>query len=172
MRDFVSKVKERIFGDAWCAFLLHRLELDGSHDMNHCCQTGETCTSGDSEVYSVSRMGTALSPAMLQRVQGIAETISLAAGTSHRHEDSFKNVGIRSLQLNGVEPFNFDSVVDPVNDQSLVQEVEGEKEQKETIEGIEVISVIGSAYVRNRMRFRLSASNCYKALVVVYCVII
>ena len=105
-RDFVSKVKERIFGDPWCAFLLHRLELDVSHDMKHCCQTGETCTSGDSEVYSISRMGTALSPAMLQRVRGIAETISLAAGTSHRHEDSSKNTSIHSLQLKsvGVEP--------------------------------------------------------------------
>ena len=39
-RDFVSKVKERIFGDPWCAFLLHRLELDVSHDMKHCCQMG------------------------------------------------------------------------------------------------------------------------------------
>ena len=75
-------------------------------------------------------MGTALSPAMLQKVQGIAETIHLATGASQLQGDSTKDIDIYSLQLEcvGMEPFNFNGIVDPLRSHNFVQDAEEDQE--------------------------------------------
>lgn len=138
VRDFVAEVKPRICSDPWCTFLLHRLELDFNDDMKSCCQNGKICTAGVSKVCSISRMGTALSPAMLQKVQGIAETLHFATGASQLQGDSTKDINFYSLQLEyvGTEPFNFDGIVDPLRSHSFVQDAE--EDQEDTTKCMEV----------------------------------
>lgn len=83
-------------------------------------------------------MGTALSPAMLQKVQGIAETIHLATGASQLQGDSTKDINIYSLQLECVdtEPFDFDGIIDPLRSHSFVQDAE--EDQEDTTKCMEV----------------------------------
>ena len=69
VRNFVAQIKPRLSGEPWCAFLLLKLEEIATMH----CQTEETCAES---TLNPCTMTTALSPAMLCKVQAVAKVLS------------------------------------------------------------------------------------------------
>lgn len=121
VRTFVAQMKPRLSSEPWCAFLL--LKLDTMH-----CQTEETSGEG---ALGPSTMTTALSPAMLCKVQAVAKVLSQTTEASQVLGASTREIQFVSLQQRESEADMETDV--PVEDEELVSL--REEEQEETTVG-------------------------------------
>ena len=127
VRNFVAQMKLRLSGEPWCAFLL--LKLETMH-----CQTEETSGEG---TLDPSTMTTALSPAMLYKVQAVAKVLSQTTEASQFLGASTREIQFVSLQQRESEADMETDV--PVEDEDLVSL----REEEETTGGLRMLQHVG-----------------------------
>ena len=132
VRTFVAQMKPRLSDEPWCAFLL--LKLETMH-----CQTEETSGEG---ALDPSTMTTALSPAMLCKVQAVAKVLSQTTEASQVLGASTREIQFVSLQqIEGEADMETSEHDVPVEDEELVSL--REEEQEETTVGSRMLQHVG-----------------------------